>query len=504
MGIQVVWFKRDLRVEDHEPLVEAARQGPLVCLLVLEPSFWAQPEMDRSHLEFVAQGARSLDRALRARGSRLLVRVGEMPRVLEELERELAPAGGIAALWSHQECGGRVSYERDLRVERWCRERGLPWHERCQDGVQRRLATRDGWARLWQQRMDAPLVEPPPAIPDARLLLPRLRRGSWPSAQELARESTTVVEVQPGGAEHARELLASFLARRGVNYRADLSSPITGWEGCSRLSPYLAWGQLSLRTVHQATRARANELRALGREERDPRWLRSLRSFEGRLRWHCHFLQKLEDEPAIEFRNMHRAYDGLREDAFDEARFEAWRDGRTGYPMVDAVMRCLARTGWVNFRMRAMVMSFASYHLWLHWRPTGLLLARRFLDFEPGIHWSQAQMQSGTTGMNTLRIYSPAKQVRDQDPQGVFVRRWVPELAGVPAAFLAEPHTMPPEVQRAAGCRIGRDYPPPVVEHTSAVRLAKERLWAVRRTAEARAEARQVVERHGSRRKAVR
>ena len=97
----------------------------------------------------------------------------------------------------------------------------------------------------------------------------------------------------------------------------------------------------------------------------------ALTGFSGRLRWHCHFMQKLESEPAIEFHNFARAYDGLREGEFNEAYFDAWRLGMTGYPMVDACMRSLVATGWLNFRMRAMLVSFASYHLWLHWRQTG-------------------------------------------------------------------------------------------------------------------------------------
>ena len=210
-------------------------------------------------------------------------------------------------------------------------------------------------------------------------------------------------------------------------------------------------------------------------------------------------MQKLEDEPAIEWRNFARACDGLREDAFNDAYFAAWCDGRTGYPMVDACMRSLKATGWLNFRMRAMLVSFASYHLWLHWRPTGLFLARQFLDFEPGIHWSQMQMQSGTTGINTLRMYSPTKQAKDQDPQGLFIRRWVPELARVPLPYLAEPWKMPAELQRTAGCTLGADYPLPIVDEKQALRAAKDRLYALRQTAAARDEASAVQARHGSR-----
>jgi deoxyribodipyrimidine photo-lyase len=215
-------------------------------------------------------------------------------------------------------------------------------------------------------------------------------------------------------------------------------------------------------------------------------------------------MQKLEDETRLEFTNLATYMDGLREQSFREDRFEAWARGETGFPMVDACMRALLATGWVNFRMRAMLMSFASYDLWLHWRRPGLHLARHFLDFEPGIHWSQVQMQSGSTGINTLRTYSPTKQLRDHDPTGVFVRRWVPELARVPDEHLAEPWKMPSEAQVRAGCTIGRDYPRPIVDHNTAIAEARARIMRLRRGPEARAEASGIVKKHGSRRGPVR
>lgn len=246
-----------------------------------------------------------------------------------------------------------------------------------------------------------------------------------------------------------------------------------------------------------------NELKTLRAAKADiqenSHWLKSLSSFQSRLHWHCHFIQKLEDEPELEFQNLSRAFDGLRENDWSPERFQAWCQGQTGYPMIDACMRSVKATGWLNFRMRAMLVSFASNHLWLHWREPAIFLARHFLDFEPGIHYPQFQMQSGTTGINTLRIYSPAKQVKDHDPKGEFIRRWVPELQEVPDHYLAEPHLMPAALQLMVSCRIGKDYPQPIVDHAAAYQHAKDRLYAVRGTDEARREAESVVKKHGSR-----
>lgn len=166
----------------------------------------------------------------------------------------------------------------------------------------------------------------------------------------------------------------------------------------------------------------------------------------------------------------------------------------TGLPFVDACMRALIATGWLNFRARAMLVAAASYHLWLDWRTSGAVLARYFTDYEPGIHWPQVQMQSGTTGMNTVRIYNPVKQGYDNDPTGAFTRRWLPELADVPDRFLQEPWRW-----EGAGTVLDRTYPAPIVDPKAAAAAAREKVWAVRRGDAFHAEAARVVDRHASR-----
>jgi deoxyribodipyrimidine photo-lyase len=306
------------------------------------------------------------------------------------------------------------------------------------------------------------------------------------------------VERQPGGEGAAHALLHDFLTRRAAGYQRAMSSPLTAWEGCSRLSPHLAWGSLSARQAVRATRARAAALQAAD-EPGGFGWLRALAAFEARLRWRCHFIQKLEDEPAIEERNLVRAYDGMRP-AGDAALMEAWAAGMSGYPFVDACMRALTATGWLNFRMRAMLVSFVCYDLWQHWHAPGLVLARRWLDYEPGIHVCQLQMQAGTAGNATIRIYNPVKQGQDHDPDGQFIRRWVPELVGVPGAFVHAPWLMPRELQARAGCLIGRQYPAPIVDHEAAARRARAAIAAVRHRPGTAEETAAVRERHGSRR----
>ena len=481
--VQVVWFKRDLRIADHRPLALAAQAGPVLPLYIVEPGLWAEADASGRQWAFARECLEALGADLARLGRPLCVEVGQAVEVLGRIHDRF----GIAALWSHEETGNGWTYARDRAVAAWARKAGVSWREERQTGVIRRLKSRAGWAQAWGRDMAAPATPPPRALTPLG--------GDWPArlltAEDLGLAPDPCPFRQTGGRTAALGVLDSFLDRRGRDYRREMSSPVTAFEASSRLSPHIAWGTVSLREVAQATWARQRELRASAGPDA-ARWRGSLASFSGRQHWHCHFMQKLEDEPRIEFENLHRAYDEIRPDVADPDRLEAWREGRTGYPFLDACMRALDAHGWLNFRMRAMLVSFASYHLWLPWRESGLHLARRFVDYEPGIHWPQVQMQSGTTGINTIRIYNPVKQGHDQDPEGRFVRAWVPELAGVPDVFLQEPWRWDGAASLA--------YPPPVVDNAAAMRSARETLHALRRGGEHREAARAIVERHASRR----
>lgn len=481
--MNIVWFKRDLRVEDHRALARAAEAGPVLPLYVAEPALWAQPDMAGRHWAFVAECLEELRGDLGRLGQPLIVRVGDVTEVLSEFKQRF----GDIALWSHEETGNAWTFERDKAVAAWCRANQLDWHEIQNHGVQRRLASRDGWAGAWDAFMAQPITQPPHLAPQ------EIELGQIPSSKDLGLAPDIVAQRQKGGRSAGLECLQSFLTTRGGPYRKAMSSPLAGEQACSRVSPYLAWGALSVREVAQSTWARQRELKAAPRKGQGT-WRGSMTSFSARLHWHCHFIQKLEDDPRIEFENFHRGYNGIRPSEPDAARLDAWAKGETGLPFVDACMRYLNATGWLNFRMRAMVMATASYHLWLDWRAPGERLAQMFTDYEPGIHWSQVQMQSGTTGINTVRIYNPVKQGLDQDPDGIFTRRWLPELRDIPDQHLQEPWKA-----ENASAVLGRSYPEPIVDHLQAAKHARERIWAVRKGDKFRKEADAVFLKHGSR-----
>lgn len=483
--MQIVWFKRDLRVEDHRPLAYAAARGPVLPLYVIEPELWQQPTMSGRQWAFVAECLNDLQSALAKLGQPLLVRRGDVVEVLTELRSRWS----LDVLWSHQETGDAWTFERDNRVGAWCRLNGVEWRQERQHGVIRVLNNRDGWARRWDQFMAEPLAAAPALEPSLAVTPSRL-----PNAAGLMLAPDPCPERQAGGRNEALTTLSSFLDRRGETYQRAMSSPLAGAQACSRLSPHLAWGTVSMREVTQSLKVRMAELK------RSPQggFGASMRSFHGRLHWHCHFIQKLEDEPRLEFENLHKAYDGLRPKPGNEAHLRAFERGETGWPFVDACMRSLRATGWLNFRMRAMLMAVASYHLWLDWRRPGEHLARLFTDYEAGIHWPQVQMQSGTTGMNTVRIYNPVKQGKDQDPDGAFVRRWLPELGHVPDRVVHEPW-----LWGAAGTILGKAYPEPVTDHLEAAKRARSAVWGTRRGQPFQIEASALQARHGSRRSGI-
>ena len=488
----IVWFKRDLRVNDHRPLVDGLTAGKIIPIYVCEPKYWHLPDTSARQWLFIRESLIELREEMASLGQPLIVRTGSVVDVFEDLSRRY----DITAVHAHQETGNNWTYQRDLAVGRWCHDKGVAFREWMQFGVWRRLKDRDGWAKKWDKLMAERITPAPDAIPPIDL-----KPGDIPTAQDLKTAPDPCPERQKGGRRLGLMTLESFLEDRGQDYRTAMSSPVTGFDECSRMSPHIANGTVAMRECAQALWARQRELKVLAKDGADlGMWRGSMQSFSGRLHWHCHFMQKLEDAPSLEFEPMHPGFEDARPVASQSNQkyswMVAWSEGQMGLPFADACMRALNATGYLNFRMRAMLMCLSSYHLWIDWREPGLLYAQKFTDYEAGIHWPQVQMQSGSTGINTNRIYNPVKQGYDQDPTGEFTRRWVPELEAVPDKYLQEPWEW-----AGAGEIIGKLYPERIVDHKQAARDARDKIRELKRSETFRAVAKEVYEKHGSRKR---
>lgn len=479
MKVNIVWFKKDLRIEDNEAIFLAAKENlPIILIYIFEEELIKQDDFSYRHFKFLSESLSDLIKNCKKNNLNLNLKIGDSCEIFSEILQKFT----INKIFSHQETGNYSSFQRDLKVKKFCQTNKIKWIEACQFGVIRKLKDRDGWANLWFKQMTKPVLSLEKNIESIKIS----GLKNLPSAQDFNLEYDGIKNPQIGGRENGLKILNDFLYLRGENYSKEMSSPVTAFDSCSRISPYLTFGSLSIKEVFQIASKRQDEIKSM---KIKGKWPSALRSFLGRLRWHCHFIQKLEDEPRIEFENLHKAYDNIERDRNLEY-FEAWKNGETGFPMIDASMRALIETGWINFRMRAMLVSFASNNLWLDWRLTAKYLARMFVDYEPGIHYSQIQMQSGTTGINAIRIYSATKQAKDQDPQGIFIKKYIPELRDVSAKNIATPWNEP---------LLMNGYKMTIVDENQSRKEAAKKLYNIRKNLSFKEESKKIVKKHGSR-----
>ncbi len=475
--INIVWIKRDIRSQDHEPLAFAENETiPYILIYLFEPTLMQHKATSLRHLQFQYHSIKKMNIASKQTGKYITVFHANAQVVFAFLNLTF----DIKKIVSYQESGIKLTWDRDKWVANFCKTNDIAWIEFQKDGVIRGLKTRKDWDKRWFGTICGSIIQNKISV--NCLSIEHEYRLQENLLNELENYPTS---YQPAGEQAAWQYLVSFVSGRGSTYHKHISKPSESRTSCGRLSPYLAWGNISIRQVYQ--------------------FIKNHESYRGakfaydgmltRLRWHCHFIQKFEMECEYEYRCINRGYESL-EHANNLALLGAWKAGKTGFPLVDACMRCLLATGWINFRMRAMLVSVLCHHFDIDWRMGVHHLSQLFLDYEPGIHYPQIQMQAGTTGINTVRMYNPLKQSLDHDTQGNFIKKWVPELLNLPSTLVHEPWKLSLLEQELYEIKIGTDYPLPAVVLEEAGREARDKIWGHRKNDEVKAESKRIVQKH--------
>lgn len=478
--VNVLWLKRDLRLQDNKALNKAIESKlKIVAIYVFEPSQEFNYDFSYRHWAFIKQSLDYLSEYIN-----INFFYCEVFEVLDVITEKF----NVINLFSHQETGNDTSYKRDLDIKSYLKSKNIPWSEYQTNAVVRGLKDKNRWDKLWIDKMNSP-IEPSYEIKKENFIS---FSHEFAPPQSLNEHFNQKLDIAPNE-RNAQLVLESFIHEKVEDYFKNISLPEKSRYHSSRLSAYISWGNISIRQIYHYCKNNRDNVKNK----------KSLDQFMARLKWHCHFVQKLEIEPELEYKNINAAYDNIRTKK-NKDYIKAWKNGSTGYPLIDAAMRCVKETGYLNFRLRATVVSFLTHHLWQDWSKGSGYLAKMFIDYEPGIHFSQFQMQAGTVGVHTIRIYNPVKQSLEKDKEAVFITKWVPELEKLPVELRHNPWAITEMESELYNFKLGRDYPKPIVDHLKAAQEANKTLHDLKNSKSSKKNALRALNKHVKRNKSFR
>ena len=478
-NIAILWFKRDLRISDHEALFQAIKYSrknniKILPIFIFEPGLETENDTHPRHWKWIYESVLQLKE---------IIPISIFYQDAQNTFLNLLENYNVKTVFSHQETGNEVTYKRDISISRLLKSSDVVWREYQSNGVIRGLKNRNTWDKSWAYFMTRPIKEIDINPNDFIELSDHI------SHEEFKQKFFHVdLELAPGE-KNAKKALDIFLEEKIQSYFKNISFPDKSRYHTSRLSPYIAYGNISIRQIWKACqKAKPNISNKM-----------SINQYMARLKWHCHFIQKFESQPDIEFKNLNSAFDHLRTKK-NKNFISAWKNGMTGYPLVDAAMRCVVQTGFLNFRLRSTVVSFFCHHLWQPWPAGAKFLGQQFMDYEPGIHYPQFQMQAGTTGVNTIRVYNPVKQSLEKDKDAVFIKKWLPELRNLPIHLIHEPWKMTPLEEAMYEINYGKDYPKRIIDIEITGKFARDKLWSTLKSESSKKKGKAILKRHTSRR----